>query len=423
MMVGFVMHQLSVIGIAFFVFVIRFISWQHLTKDLVKSEKIFSELKETVSKLHDAHSVALSELKIKEGFTKELDRKSYNLYILYHAAKALSSVMDVNELIQLTIDMVSEVMSVDSGLIYVVEEETDTLNLKAVKGIDLTSVKQAGIKIGDGLVEWTSKHIEPFYLKELREDSLFCKVFPEALSIFKNLHITLVIPMLHKEKLIGTLLLGERLDFQPFSTNDIELIATIAPLAANAIVNAHLYEIAILDSVTRLFMIRYFKQRLKEEIKRAKRYYKPLSLVMFDLDYFKGINDQYGHPAGDKLLQEVGAVIKKGSREDIDLAARYGGEEFALLLPETDSEGAFFVAERIRKNIESQLFTEHQIKINISGGIATYPIDAITYTELIDKADMALYQAKRGGRNRICVNIPMSSIGSEFVKEQGMASS
>lgn len=424
LVLNIILHQYIATGIVILLlFIARMILWYPVANHISDKERTTEILQQSIVKFEEAHNTVLSELKEKEDSTKELDRNRYNLYILYHAARALSGVMGVDELIRLTIDMVSEVMSVESGLMYLVDEETDLLKLRAAKGIEEPSSKHSSMKIGDSLVEWAVKHAEPFYFKDLRDDSLFFKAFPEAMPTLKSLRVNVVVPMFHKDKLVGLMLLGEKIDLQGFSTNDIELLSTLAPLAANAIVNAHLYELAILDGNTRLFMVRYFKQRLKEEIKRAKRYYKPLSLIMLDLDYFKSINDHYGHPVGDQVLQELGGVIKKCSREDVDLAARYGGEEFAVLLPETDSEGAQGVAERIRTSVEEHFFTEHNIKMSISGGVATYPIDAVTYTELIDKADMALYQAKKGGRNKVCVNLSVSSLGSDFIKGQGMTSS
>ena len=139
----------------------------------------------------------------------------------------------------------------------------------------------------------------------------------------------------------------------------------------------------------------------QEELKKLSRYSEPTSLLLADIDFFKKINDTYGHPSGDLVLKEVSNIIREAIR-DIDMPARYGGEEFAAILPRTDSKGAMNIAERLRKAVMSASFSSDtsQLKVTLSIGIATTPSDAKTKEELIEKADEALYYAKHNGRNR-----------------------
>ncbi|MCX5715522.1 MAG: GGDEF domain-containing protein [Candidatus Omnitrophica bacterium] len=161
---------------------------------------------------------------------------------------------------------------------------------------------------------------------------------------------------------------------------------------------------AITDGLTGLYDHKYFMMRLEEEASRAKRYLRPLSLLMIDIDYFKKYNDTFGHLEGDKVLEKLGTTLRKFSR-NVDLAARYGGEEFAVILPETNAKGAMVLAERLRKYIEVAK-TEPGKGFAISIGIGTFdpsPLEGnigITRDELIKMADQALYKAKAGGRNR-----------------------
>jgi len=175
----------------------------------------------------------------------------------------------------------------------------------------------------------------------------------------------------------------------------------LAQQAAMAVEHARLYELAITDGLTRLFIHRYFQARLEEEILRAKRYHTTVSLILFDIDHFKKFNDTYGHQQGDIVLIEVAKVIKQTVRDTIDIPARYGGEEFTIILPETDGPGALLVAERLRKNVETHDFPgqEKPLHVTISLGIACYPDNASSKSVLIKKADLALYACKEKGRN------------------------
>src|SRR6185295_9442887 len=150
---------------------------------------------------------------------------------------------------------------------------------------------------------------------------------------------------------------------------------------------------------------RHFQETLQRELGRADRQSRPLSVLMLDIDDFKSINDRYGHPVGDAILERIVAEIRSEVRGDMDLVARYGGEEFAVILPETPTEVAAEVAERIRRRIDERLFrppeAEDVIRVTVSIGLAAYPNDASNKKELVERADSALYRAKRGGKNAV----------------------
>ncbi len=163
-----------------------------------------------------------------------------------------------------------------------------------------------------------------------------------------------------------------------------------------------LRELAVTDGLTALANYRHFKDVLQLEIKRAERHKSLLSLIMFDIDYFKNYNDTHGHLAGDKVLQSIGALVSNNIRK-IDLAARYGGEEFAVILPNTSETNARFVAEKLRRLIEQHHFPFQESQpngnITISVGVASYPASGKTFEQLISCADKRLYMAKAQGKN------------------------
>ena len=162
-------------------------------------------------------------------------------------------------------------------------------------------------------------------------------------------------------------------------------------------------ELATIDSLTNVYTRRYFIERFKEELKRSEARRIEFSLLMMDVDHFKKFNDRYGHFTGDQILKEIGSIIRANIRE-IDFAGRYGGEEFCVLLPDTDQDGANFAAERIRAAVESAMIQAYDVVVNttLSIGVVTFPGSGKSVDELIDKADWALYRAKKKGRNCIC---------------------
>lgn len=160
---------------------------------------------------------------------------------------------------------------------------------------------------------------------------------------------------------------------------------------------------SITDRLTGLFNYAYFMDEMKRELSRASRSSTPFSLIIFDLDFFKQVNDTYGHEKGNVLLKGVANILKANARL-MDTVARYGGEEFAVLMPHSNGAEKD-VAERMRKKVEEAEFwgiTKGPLKITISAGVCTYPDDAKSIYELMDRADKGLYEAKSAGRNRVC---------------------
>jgi two-component system, cell cycle response regulator len=166
---------------------------------------------------------------------------------------------------------------------------------------------------------------------------------------------------------------------------------------------AALEDLSVHDGLTGLFNYREFHRRLREEAERAWRYGRPFSLLMIDIDYFKAVNDTFGHLAGDEALQALAALIRREVRP-VDQVVRYGGEEFAIILPETPGGGAVITAERVRDVIAARpivLASGQPVNLTISIGVATYPEDADSEEKLIGAADQALYDAKHAGRNQV----------------------
>ena len=159
---------------------------------------------------------------------------------------------------------------------------------------------------------------------------------------------------------------------------------------------------AITDALTGLYNHRFLHERLSEELHRARDLQQPLSVLFCDLDHFKGYNDTNGHSAGDAVLREVAHVIEQSVR-NIDVAGRYGGEEFVVILVETDRDEAFAVAERIRTRLKAAGFSANGVPLTVSIGISGYPEDADRREDLLNKADWAMYLAKRRGRDQVAM--------------------
>jgi diguanylate cyclase (GGDEF)-like protein len=225
-----------------------------------------------------------------------------------------------------------------------------------------------------------------------------------------------LLPLQHRGHLMGSINFGST-RYDRFTANHatdfFEHLAAIASFCIeNAINRARLLRSGFTDALTGWHNRRYLQVRLREELARAKRDQTSLTCLMLDLDYFKQVNDTYGHVAGDQVLQELANRVDTQVRAS-DVAARYGGEEFVVLLPDTDLSSGKLLAERIRSAVSSspvRLGNKQEVEVTVSVGIATSRVDTdnddlkTTGESLIARADVALYQAKSAGRNRVAVD-------------------
>jgi len=319
--------------------------------------------------------------------SEELSRKVTELNAVSEMAIAIHSTLDIDALTKLTLNLLKKVLNLGACSLMMIEKKTGQILFSATEGLSKEEAKRAiSEEIAESILSGGESKVADY----------------EQLSFFR------CIPLLHREDIVAALCVNSKA-LDDVSSDDVMILSAIASELAVAIENVRLYELtkklSITDELTGLYNYRYLQQRLKSEFERAGRYVHPLSLIMIDVDDFKSYNDTYGHVQGDSVLAEVARIIKGGCRE-LDVVARYGGEEFAIILLETDSSGAFVVAEKVREAVAEHRFLgqddRKDARLSVSLGIASYPVHAADLESLVKEADNALYRAKTGGRNRIC---------------------
>jgi diguanylate cyclase (GGDEF)-like protein len=326
----------------------------------------------------------------------------------------------MERLLDVIIDKAIEAASATRGSLMLIDENQEVLELQRVRIWDAdagqtTAIndfsRNINIRVGEGIAG-----------KVLQSGEMAIINDPDSHQDFKQydnernrVNQLVCVPLKVKNVTFGVINIVNRKDGQGFSKADTDLLQTMANQAALVLDNTKLFKLAITDGLTGLFLVRHFRNRLNEEIKRARRYGKIFTILFFDIDHFKKFNDTYGHQVGDEVLKQVALLFKGALREDVDMAARYGGEEMIALIPETDVDGGMVVAERLRKMNERHEFTGHSspLHVTISIGLAEYPRHAVEALELIRKADTALYECKKNGRNQTSIYSEQMGVVSE----------
>ncbi|HEY5549414.1 MAG TPA: GGDEF domain-containing protein [Coriobacteriia bacterium] len=305
-----------------------------------------------------------------------LRRRLTELRAISEITELIHSTLDFEQVGQLVLEILSKVIDLPGSALFIIDKERDE------------TVFNASFGIAPGLAKRTPTAYGPD--AQIHGEEMFaCTTLLDRAGL-----------------MVVFCASGERLE--RLGSEDRLVLTSVANELSVAVENSELYKLtrrlAVTDELTGLFNYRYLLERAEDEVGRARRFGRSLSLLMLDADEFKRYNDTHGHVAGDDALADLASVMRTAVR-DIDVVCRYGGEEFAILLPETDAEGAFVVAEKVREAVAAHAFKNADGKrterITVSIGLSTYPATATDRESLLRRADDALYVVKRSGRNRV----------------------
>lgn len=380
----------------------------------LEDSKSLAAIKERVFKAGIAEQETLyNELnkKLRDVRTKEYEILVLNALNMIVATA--NKYINIDEILQPTLDVVinslrdlekadGKEMKITGG-IFLLNNETGKLNLLAVHGMtpDMLGCKGV-VALGECMCGISAMSGEIVHAP-------YCTSNPNhtcsPADVMEHSHIC--IPLKSGNNVCGVISLCLSPAGYQLRPSDTAIFTSIGSYLGLHIEKAGLYkkvqEQAIRDGLTRLFNRMEFQRLLQAEVERSARYNSEFTLLLLDIDHFKRFNDTYGHQAGDEALKALAGILAKGIRQ-VDMAARYGGEEFVIILPQTSTEGALVIAERLRSGVAANTVKTDagDISMTISIGLASFPVDEKTTDGLIKKADLALYAAKEKGRNMIC---------------------
>src|SRR5437868_11966949 len=329
------------------------------------------------------------------------------LNIFHDVAKALTSTLNLDSVLQTIMEKMAEYFRPDTWSLLMVDEVTDELYFAIAVGDASESLKSVRLKVGEGIAGWVAKHGEQLIVPDVYTDPRFAKRIDEVTQW--ETRSIICVPLNSKHRVLGVIQLVN-VDMKGFGDQEIFFLQALCDYAAIAIENSRavekIQELTITDDCTGLYNARHLYKTLETEVYRSSRFGYEFSILFIDLDHFKQVNDTHGHLVGSKLLAEIGYLIKAQLRL-IDYAFRYGGDEFVVLLPQTGKDPALVVARRLRDSFrKSKLLKDENLNLNIraSIGVASYPEDAKSAHEIIRQADEMMYEVKNSSRDNIAVS-------------------
>ncbi len=346
----------------------------------------------------------------KEDLLKEMTRTVNELRVFNEIGKALTSTLDVGEVLNIIMQNISKLLTPSNWSLLLVDEEKKELYFEIAVGEGSDKLQNLRLPIGKGVAGWTAENVKPLLVNDVLQDSRWCQ-HGDNLTKFSTRSIVCV-PLVSKGAVLGVI---ELVNSKPnsFTESDLHLLESISDYAAIAIENARNFkrvqELTVTDDVTNLYNSRHLHEMLEMEYERSKRYDLTFSIIFFDLDHFKLVNDQHGHLCGSKLLKEVGELVQASLRS-VDIPTRYGGDEFVIILPETNKDQALDVAVRLRNCLKTKEFMKSEqlnLRLSASFGLATYPTDTKDKDELLRLADEAMYDVKASTRDNIKIAQPI----------------
>jgi len=328
------------------------------------------------------------------------------LGIFHEVAKALTSSLELDPILQTIMQKVAEFFRPDNWSLLMVDEQRNELYFAIAIGEASEAVKNLRLKMGEGIAGWVAQHGEPLIVPDVSKDERFAKRI-DATTKWETRSIV-CLPLRSRHRVLGVIQLVN-ITLHNYTESEMFFLNALCDYAAIAIENARsvekIQELTITDDCTGLYNARHLYKVLDTEVYRSARYAYEFTMIFIDLDHFKQVNDTHGHLIGSKLLAEIGYVIKSQLRL-IDYAFRYGGDEFVVLLPQTSKDQGLVVARRIRDSLRASEFCKPEglnLNVRASMGLATYPHDAKTPHEIIRQADEMMYSVKNSTRDNIGV--------------------
>src|SRR5881296_605484 len=294
------------------------------------------------------------------------DRKVQEITIFHDVAKALTSSLDLDSILQTIMEKMAEYFKPDNWSLLMVDEEREELYFAIVVGKAAETLKNVRLKVGEGIAGWVAKHGERLIVPDVYTDPRFAKRIDEMTKL--ETRSIICVPLRSKLRVLGVIQLVN-VHMENFTDQETFFLQSLCDYAAIAIENARsvekIQELTITDDCTGLYNARHLYKTLETEVYRSSRFGYEFSILFLDLDHFKQVNDTHGHLVGSKLLNEIGFKIKSHLRL-IDYAFRYGGDEFVVLLPQTGKDSALVVARRLRDVMRScEFLIEDGLNLNV----------------------------------------------------------
>jgi diguanylate cyclase (GGDEF)-like protein len=335
----------------------------------------------------------------------ELERQISVLSVFHDIGKALTSTLDLSRVLETIMEQISALFHPDTWSLLLLDPAKQDLYFEIAVGQAAEKLKNIRLKLGEGVAGWVAQRGESVLVSDANTDQRFS---PRADAVTRvETRMIAAVPIRGRDSILGVIELINPPASVQFGEREMLLLQALGDYTAIALENARhmerIHQMTITDDCTNLFNSRHLHNVLESEIYRSGRYGYKFSLVFFDLDHFKQVNDTHGHLVGSRLLAQVGQLIKDHLRM-IDLAFRYGGDEFVVLLPQTDRTAAINVARRLHRLVSDAVFLREDainLRLTASFGLACYPEDATGKDDLIRQADEAMYLVKNTVRNSI----------------------
>ena len=332
--------------------------------------------------------------------------------VLYEISTLFNSpIYSFEEILEIILEMTIRITEADRGLLLLYEDGSDDLNVKLAKDMDFSTLPKEEREVSESVIQDVVRTEQPICIANVEHDKKFSELSSiidlKILSVMcVPLKVTLrdehvggkrSVETLTTRKILGVLYVDSRSITKSFSAADLELFQALANNATTAILNASMYELAVCDPATGIYTRNHFQKRMRDEVKLARKSGSPLALIIVDIDHLRRINGERGYVEADTVIVRVAELLKDRTR-GIDVVARYGGGKYVALLPQTDAEGAEAVANKILGAVAGETFFGRIGGVTCSAGVATLET-SVSAGELLKRADLALFDAKRSGRN------------------------